>query len=119
MADAVPETTVSLPEYLTARARGASDLRLAMDAIGGLLMILTFSFWRVPAWYALVGIGSCFLSYGAWAIANRELVESSDAPRRRLLALKTLSSMAATCGVAAGIFLIMVVLAKVLGRIIS
>lgn len=113
------ESAASLLDLLNARARASSDSRLAANAIGGMALVLTFSIWRIPAWYALVAIGACFLAYGIWAIANRELVEARTASRAGKAALRTLAFIAATCGVGAGIFLLMVVLARTLGRIIS
>ena len=119
MGDSAQETSVSLPDFLTARARASSDSRLVADAIGGLALILTFSLWRIPAWYALVAAGTCFLGYGLWAIAHRELCARDAVSRPARVALRTLSLIAAGLGLAAGIFLILVVLARALGRIIS
>ena len=108
----------SLPEFLAERARASSDLRLAVDAIAGLVVVTTFSFWRVPAWYLLVAIGACFLFYGTWAIAGRELAEGTATPRTRML-LKALSTISAVVGFGAAAFLALAVVAKLIGRVIS
>jgi hypothetical protein len=109
----------SLPEYLSARARASSDARLALDAIVGLLCVVAFSLWRVPGWYLLVGIGACFLSYGTWAIANRELADLSEESRLKTRLLRALSALSAAAGFAAVAFLMLAVLAKLIGPIIS
>ena len=108
----------SLPEFLAERARTSSDTRLAVDAIAGLVVMITFSFWRIPAWYLLVPIGACFLFYGTWAIAGRELAEGAATPRARML-LKALSTVSAVVGFAAAAFLALAVVAKLIGRVIS
>ena len=108
----------SLPAYLAARARAASDTRLAVDAIAGLLVVVTFNFWHVPGWYLLVAVGACFLFYGTWAIANRELVETPLGSRNRSM-LRALAAMSAAMGIGAALFLALAVLAKVIGPVIS
>lgn len=109
----------SLPEFLAERARTSSDTRLLVDAIAGLVVAVTFSIWRIPAWYLLAAAGACFLFYGIWAIAGRELAEApAGAPRRRVI-LKGLSLVSATAGFAAAAFLVLAVMAKLIGRVIS
>lgn len=112
-----PET--SLADFLVERARAASDTRLLIDTIGGLLVAVTFGIWQIPAWYLLSAIGACFLFYGVWAIARRELEElRADAPRRRMI-LQALSIIGAVGGFAAVAFLMLAVLARLIGRVIS
>jgi hypothetical protein len=118
MVNASPQSA-SLAELLSDRARSSSDSRLVAEAIGGLSLVLVFHFWRVAGWYLLVAIGACFLGYGAWAIANRELLGLGAASRARTLALRTVSVIAAACGIGGALFLIMVLLARTLGRVIS
>jgi hypothetical protein len=108
----------SLPEFLAERARASSDTRLAVDAIAGLVFMITFSFWRIPAWYLLVAIGACFLFYGTWAIAGRELAEGTATRRERML-LRALSTISAAVGLASAAFLMLAVVAKLIGRVIS
>lgn len=119
MAHTSPQPGDSLSEFLLGRARSSSDSRLVADAVGGIVLVLTFGSWRVPGWYALVAVGVCFLGYGVWAIADREILDAGQASRARRLALSIVSLVAAATGVAGGIFLIMLVLARALGRIMS
>lgn len=113
------DSATSLPDYLAARARAASDTRLALDAIVGLVIVVAFSTWRIPAWYLLAAIGACFLSYGTWAIANRELAETPHEQRRKQGLLKGLSMLSAVAGFGAAGFLMLAVVAKLIGRVIS
>src|SRR5688572_2656464 len=66
---------LTLSALLAARARAASDGRLALDAGGGLLVAALALAVRPPAWPLLVPAATCFLAYGAWGIADRALHE--------------------------------------------
>lgn len=109
----------SLPEFLAAHARHASDARLAADVIGGMSAALAVIYWQVPRWEVLLSIALCFLAFGAWGIADRELGERAGAQQRVLGSLKVIRVLAAIVGFASAAFLMMSVLAKLLGRIIS
>lgn len=109
----------SLPEFLASRARASSDARLALDAIVGLVVVVAFSIWRIPAWYLLVALGACFLCYGTWAIANRELAEMTGDSRWKATFLRALSTLSAAAGFGALAFLLLAVLAKLIGPVIS
>lgn len=63
----------SLPEFLAARARRASDLRLVLNAGAGLVALITAIITRPPFWVSLMTLGASFLAYGAWGILDREL----------------------------------------------
>ena len=108
----------SLPEFLAERARASSDTRLLVDAIAGLVVAVTFSIWRIPGWYLLAAAGACFLFYGIWAIAGRELAEA-PAPASQRMILKGLGIVSAIAGFAAAAFLVLAVMAKLIGRVIS
>ena len=122
MADTIgthQSSETSLPEFLAERARASSDTRLLVDAILGLVVAVTFSIWRIPAWYLLAAAGACFHLYGMWAIAGRELAEvPADKARRRML-FRTLGAVSAVGGIAAAVFLVLAVMAKLIGRVIS
>lgn len=108
----------SLPAFLAARARASSDTRLAINAFAGLATVVIFSFWQVPGWYLLVAIGACFLFYGTWAIANRELAEATPGSSNRSM-LRALAAMSAAMGIGAAVFLALAVLGKMIGTVIS
>ena len=113
------ESSNSLPEFLRERARGSSDTRLAADVIVGLVAVMAFAFWRVPGWHILVAAGACFLFYGTWAIAGRELAESPETAGRKRLLLKALAAAFAVFGIAAAVYLMLAVVALLIGRVIS
>jgi hypothetical protein len=69
----------SLVEYLVARARAASDGRLVLDALGGLMLALTIAVWRPMAWPTLAGVCLALAAFGFWGIADRELRDRADA----------------------------------------
>jgi hypothetical protein len=109
----------SLTEFLVERARAASDTRLLIDAIGGLLVAVTFGIWQIPAWYLLSALGACFLFYGVWAVARRELDDlPAEAPRQRVIP-RAIAIIGAVGGFGALAFLMLAVLAKLIGRVIS
>lgn len=78
----------SLGDFLVARARAASHLRLAANAGGGLIAAVAIAIFRPPLWPALLAIAVSFAAYGTWAILDCELMGNPVAPsagRRRLL----------------------------------
>ncbi|HYC52383.1 MAG TPA: hypothetical protein VEB19_14825 [Gemmatimonadaceae bacterium] len=118
MIDTVPRPDASLPEFLAARARHTSDGALAACAGVGVFTVVAGAIWALPGWYALIAFGTCLLAFGAWGIADRELAERE--PRGALpRALRGARALATVAGFAAGLFLMMVILGKALGRIIS
>ena len=68
----------SLVEYLVARARAASDGRLVIDALGGLLLALAIVVWRPVAWTSLAAICLALAAFGFWGIMDRELRDRAD-----------------------------------------
>lgn len=97
MSDSLVRPDVSLAELLTARARGASDRRLALDVAFGSLAACGLMLWRPSPWVPLLGAAICFLAFGTWGIALRELDEEAraDAPsarRQRLLQILRVSA---------------------------
>lgn len=119
MIDTVPRPDASLAEFLAARARHASDTRLAVDAVAGLLIAAAVGYWNGPGTPFLVSIGLCFFAYGAWGIADRELAERPDAARRVRGSLRALRVVAALLGFASAACVVVLALAKALGVMIS
>lgn len=119
MIDTVPRPDASLPEFLAARARRATDTRLAADAVAGLVVVAAVAYWNGPGTSFLVSAGLCFFAYGAWGIADRELAERPDAARRVRTSLRALRVAAAVLGFAAAAYIVILALAKALGVMIS
>jgi hypothetical protein len=113
MSGSAPSSDATLPELLAARARGASDLRLAADVAGGALVAAAALFWRPRAWILLVAAARCFVAFGLWGIADR----ASGTPARRLP--RALRALAAALGTLAALALAAGIVAIGLGTIIS
>jgi hypothetical protein len=64
----------SLAELLSARARRTPADRLLIDIIGGGLVAVVALWARPAGWVALLAAATCFVAYGAWAIAERRLL---------------------------------------------
>ena len=120
MIDTIPRPDAGLPEFLAARARHASDARLAADATGGVAVAVGAWLVRFPGWLLVFAAASCFLAFAMWGIADRELGERGESatPAQRFL-LKAAQAVAALMGTAAVAVLLMSLMGIALGRIIS
>ena len=105
----------SLGEFLSTRARHASDRRLAIDVGAGFIVLLLTLIWRGPGWPILASASTCVLGYGAWGICDRELNDPSLVPSRRRLALRVARDLAMIVGVAAAVAFALTTFAVVLG----
>lgn len=119
MIDTAPRPNANLLEMLVARARHASDGRLATDAAGGLAAAALAAYWSGPAWEFLLSTATCFCCFGVWGIADRELGERPDATTRAAGALRAVRVAAAVVGFCAATYLALATLASALGRMIS
>jgi len=110
----------SLPEFLAARARAASDGRLVADVIVGCCAALGVAVWQPLGWLVLLGVSVCLATFGAWGIVDRELRERGDAPRARLVRVLSIVRIAlAVVGALAAVTALFSVLGVVLGTRIS
>ena len=96
----------SLGELLAARAGRASDLRLALDVAGGLLVVAGALAWRPTGWLLAACVGAAFLAFGGWGIADRELAAAGDrvVTRRLCEAARAAAVMLGALAVAAFVF---------------
>ena len=114
------ERDADLPEFLAERARGASDLRLAADETVGLFAIVIALLWPFPVDFFAVAIGGCFLGFGVWGIADRELQERGASASPRQLRLFRFAKYGATIfGAVSAAALAVGVMAVLIGRVIS
>ncbi len=113
------ESQPSLTEFLSSRARHSSDARLALDVACGFVIALAAAVWQGPGWRLITPAALCFFGYGAWGIADRELLESIDASPRSLTLLRAARLVAAVVGIVAAITLVLMGMAVALGTIIS
>ena len=94
----------SLGAFLVARARRTSDVRLAVDAGGGLVVALAFALLRPPVGGPATALGVALAASGTWASRDRDRSDASDrhsAARHRLLV--SARAVAAALGVAAAV----------------
>ena len=132
MADSASRPDASLPELLAARARGASDGRLALDLAGGLVAAAVALAWRPSGWLVLLSTALCFAAFGAWGIADREARERPDrsespdtrgrspvSPVALVSILRGARTLAAVVGAVAVATLLFATLALALGTWIS
>lgn len=108
----------TLGALLAARARAASDGRLVLDAAGGVVAVVAAALWRPPAWGLLLAAAGCFLSYGAWGIADRTL-EGRDRASREARLLRIVKGAAVALGALSGGALLVGGLLVGLGPLIS
>ncbi|HEX7979070.1 MAG TPA: hypothetical protein VF461_10735 [Gemmatimonadaceae bacterium] len=110
----------SLPEFLAARARAASDGRLVVDVIVGCGAALAVAVWQPVGWITLLGVAVSLAAFGAWGIIDRELRERANAPRARVVrVLSVLRVGVAVVGTLAAVTAMFSVLGVVLGTWIS
>lgn len=120
MIDSIPRPDANLPEFLAGRARHASDARLALDAIGGFVLSLVALLWRGPDWHLVLCIALCFLAFGVWGIADRELGERLGSGSQGIVRFLQVARVVATAiGSLAAAILLVLALGIALGRMIS
>jgi hypothetical protein len=109
---------ISLTAFLARRARTSTDARLIVDAVLGFIVATASLLAHGPIWHLFTSAGICFLSFGAWGIADRELSErASGAPAVRVLAVARIAS--AIIGFVAAAALIIGALGVAIGTVKS
>ena len=115
------ENEITLSEFLTRRARRASDGRLVFDVAVGVVAACGALLWRPPGWFPLLSAGCCIAAYGAWGMSDRTLGELGEdahsGTMQRLL--RAGRAGAAVVGLLAAGALLLGVLGLALGRWIS
>ena len=109
-----------LTEFLAARARAASDGRLALDVVVGAIVVILFVAWRPAGWVSLAGAATSLAAFGLWGIIDREIRERAQAPHARAVSLLAALRLALAClGFLAGVAALFGSLGIVLGKVIS
>lgn len=73
-----------------------------------------------PYWYLALAAGGCFLGFGVWGIADRELSErGATATARTRGILRATKVLATVVGAASAAALAVMVMAFLIGRVIS
>jgi hypothetical protein len=91
-----------LAGFLDARARNASDGRIAIDIAVGSAAVIVAAGLRPEWWPVLAAAGLTLASFGCWAITGRALEAGSPSKRARL-ALEFAHKVLAVVGIAAAI----------------
>ena len=73
----------TLGEFLASRARSASEIRLVGDAAFSVLAAVAVGVWRGPLWDVRIAIALCFLAFGIWGVADRDIGRREGATNRR------------------------------------
>jgi hypothetical protein len=109
---------LTFQSLLAARARTASDGRLALDTAVGLIAGTLAVALRPPAWAVLASGALCLVAFGLWGIIDRS-VREHDRETRSLRVLRALRVAAATLGIVGAIALVATGMALMLGTWIS
>ena len=112
-------TEQGLTEFLSDRAHRASDTRLALDVAIGVVGAVVAIVRRPWAWPVLLGAALCFLAFGAWAIADRELADRQLEHGPAARTLRAVRAVSAMVGALAGAEMLLAILGIALGTIIS
>jgi hypothetical protein len=109
---------ISLGDFLARRARRASDAHLMVDAVVGFVVAVAAILAQSMGWHLFASAGICFLSFGVWGIADRELDDREPSSRSgRWLSVARVTS--AIVGFLAFSFLLIGAMGIAIGRVIS
>ena len=94
---------ISLAAFLARRARTSTDARLIIDAVIGFVVATASLLAHGPLWHLFTSAGICFMSFGAWGIADREMSERAEGtiPVRLLGVARLVSAVTGFIAVAA------------------
>jgi len=117
--DTTDQREETLGEFLATRARRASESLLVGHAITAVLAAVAIAAWRGPLWDVRMSVAMCFLAFGVWGIADRDLQHHPTGSRSLLLGIRTARVVAAALGFAAVAYLMLALMGRALGTIIS
>jgi hypothetical protein len=106
----------SLVQFLTSRARNASEGRLVVDVAVGTLAMVAVLFWHPWGWLPLLSAAVGLAAFGSWGILDRELGERAAAAGIASRLLRAARIVAGAIGWIAFIAFILSVIALGLGE---
>ena len=109
----------NLLQFLSRRARRASDGRLGLDVAIGATATAALLIWRPAGWKALLAAAVVLAAFGAWGMADRELAERSGTDGAAARGLRAVRAFASGMGWVAFIALIFSLIGYALGTWIS
>jgi hypothetical protein len=118
MAETEANGSETLASVLVRRARQASDGRLVLDAVSGLVVGALALAFRPPAWPVVLSAAVSILAFGTWGISDRALREA-EAGSRGAHALRALCVATAALGALGVVALAATTMAFMLGTWIS
>ena len=113
-----PDGDITLGTVLVRRARQASDGRLVLDVVGGLLVGTLVVALRPPLWPVIASASAAFFAFGAWGISDRVLSDGRLGARSAY-AVRGVRAAAVAVGVVSALALVATTMAVMLGTWIS
>lgn len=117
--DGEEEREETLGEFLAGRARSASEVRLVGDAAFSVFAAVAVGVWRGPLWDVRIALALCFVAFGIWGVADRDLARCTESTRRTPSVLRAARFAAAVLGFGAAAYLMMSLLGRAIGKVIS
>lgn len=108
-----------LLEFLAARARSSSALRLAGDVAAGAAVLTATLWWSSAFELAVVSAAVCLIAYGAWGLLERAEVLIPARWKRLTGLVEALAALTALTGVLGALGVLLSVWALALGTWIS
>lgn len=112
-------TEENVGTVLAQLARRTPDGRLVVSAAVGVVAALVAVVLKPPAWFPMLAAGVCLLSFGAWGITDRVLLESPASVSSTQRVLRAARIAAAVLGLLGGLALALGVFALAMGNWIS
>jgi len=109
---------LGMGEFLTSRARTASESRLTLDVTVGLVAVIVAAALKPEWWLPLASAGSSFVAFGIWAILDR-IAPSTGSPHRLAVLLKPARILVAVIGIVSAAALLFFLWAMTIGTWIS
>ncbi len=112
--NAIVMTDEDFPAFLRLNVRASSEPSLWLALVSGLAAMAVASVTQPFAWPVFASVGGCVASFGAWGIADRALLDETNAriTARALGIVRTLSALA---GAAAGAMVMLTTLRIAIG----
>lgn len=113
------EREETLGEFLASRARRASEMRLVGDVAFAGFAAIVVGVWRGPLWDVRIAIALCLMAFGIWGVADRDLARRPPLTARELIIPRTMRVVAAVVGFGAAAYVMLSLLGRAIGTVIS
>lgn len=102
------ERELGISDFLRARARAATDSRIALDVSVGVVAVIVAAALRPELWLLLASAGLCLACFGLWAATVRIGSQPSRSPRLDVpltVARHLISALGLGAAISTGFFL--------------